>query len=282
MTIGIIGLGLLGSAIAERLIEAGHQVAGYDVEPAHAEALLALGGQAAPSAAELARSCARLWLCLPDSSVVARVVAEIEPSLRPGLLIIDSTTGDPQATVELARGLETKSVRYVDATVLGSSAQARNGRVLIIAGGSEPDVAACKDLLAAVAERWFHVGPAGSGAEMKLVLNLVLGLNRAALAEGLAFARNLGIDPKLALDILQAGASYSRVMDNKGPKMLAEDFAPEARLEQHLKDVGLILAAADRANVRLPLSLAHRELLEKARAAGYGTSDNSAVIKAYD
>ena len=116
---------------------------------------------------------------------------------------------------------------------------------------------------------------------MKLVMNLVLGLNRAVLAEGLEFARACGLDPYTALDILKAGPSYSRAMDTKGTRMLNEDFEPEARLSQHLKDVRLILAAGARAGAHLPLSQIHRELLEAAEEAGFGQSDNCAVIKAF-
>ena len=115
---------------------------------------------------------------------------------------------------------------------------------------------------------------------MKLVLNLVLGLNRAVLAEGLEFARASGIDPWLALEILKASPAYSRAMDTKGARMLNEDFEPEARLSQHLKDVRLILASGERSGAQLPLSEAHRALLEIAESAGFGSLDNSAVIKA--
>ena len=113
---------------------------------------------------------------------------------------------------------------------------------------------------------------------MKLVTNLVLGLNRAALAEGLVLAEELGVDGKQAFDVLRRSMAYSRIMDTKGEKMLTRDFTPQARLSQHLKDVRLILASS---RMPLPLSEAHRALLEKAEALGFGGADNSAVISAY-
>ena len=116
---------------------------------------------------------------------------------------------------------------------------------------------------------------------MKLVVNLVLGLNRAALAEGLALARWCDLDLGQCLRVLQAGAAYSRVMDTKGRKMIEQDFRPEARLSQHLKDVRLILALAEQVGARTPLSQLHRELLERAEAAGWGQDDNSAVIRLF-
>jgi 3-hydroxyisobutyrate dehydrogenase-like beta-hydroxyacid dehydrogenase len=117
---------------------------------------------------------------------------------------------------------------------------------------------------------------------MKLVVNLVLGLNRAVLAEGLAFARGCGLDLPRVLEVLQAGAAYSRVMDAKGARMLARDFRPQARLRQHLKDVELILDEARRVGAKAPLSELHRELLRRVVEQGSGDEDNSAVIRAYD
>ena len=112
---------------------------------------------------------------------------------------------------------------------------------------------------------------------MKLVTNLVLGLNRAALAEGLAFAQQLDLDLTQTLDVLRRSMAYSRIMDTKGEKMITQDFTPQAKLSQHLKDVRLMLAASV---LPLPLSETHRRLLEKAEVLGYGEADNSAVIRA--
>jgi 3-hydroxyisobutyrate dehydrogenase-like beta-hydroxyacid dehydrogenase len=116
---------------------------------------------------------------------------------------------------------------------------------------------------------------------MKLVVNLILGLNRAVLAEGLSLAEALGLDPQRVLEILRASAAYSKVMDTKGQKMLTRDYEPQARLSQHLKDVRLILETGGRTGAALPLSLLHRELLERAEAAGLGDADNSAVIEVF-
>ena len=117
---------------------------------------------------------------------------------------------------------------------------------------------------------------------MKLVSNLVLGLNRVALAEGLVFARTLGIDLEAALQVLIGSMAYSRIMDTKGRKMIEGDFRTQARLSQHLKDIRLILAAAAAAGQELPLTEAHRRLLEAAESAGFGDADNSAIIRAFD
>ena len=196
--------------------------------------------------------------------------------------MIDTTTGDPTQMAAIGDRLAARGVAYLDATVSGSSEQARRGDVVLMVGGDERAFAACGDVFGALARAAFHVGPTGSGAKMKLATNLVLGLNRMALAEGLALARGLGLDLGLTLSVLKEGAAYSRVMDAKGPKMIARDFTPQARLSQHLKDVRLILDEARRVGVASPLSEAHRTMLEMAVGAGYGDADNSAIFLAYD
>jgi 3-hydroxyisobutyrate dehydrogenase-like beta-hydroxyacid dehydrogenase len=193
-------------------------------------------------------------------------------------MVIDTTTGDPAQAMELAGKVRSSDAVYLDAAISGSSAQLRTGDAVVLVGGDADAVARCDDLFRSFARSTIHAGEAGSGAKLKLVTNLVLGLNRAALAEGLTLARSFEIEPELAFRALKEGAAYSRVMEAKGPKMLAGDFSPEARLSQHLKDVRLMLTA----DVRLPLTETHRALLERAETLGFGAADNSAVIKALE
>jgi 3-hydroxyisobutyrate dehydrogenase-like beta-hydroxyacid dehydrogenase len=279
-TIGIIGLGLLGSALADRWLRAGHVVLGYDISADTRQALARAGGRALDSADELAAECDTLVLSLPDSKIVATVIDALEATLRRGLLVIDTTTGDPADAEALGQRLAARRVAFIEATIAGSSAQVRQGEAIAMIGGDEPTLGGCKELLAAVAAQTFYLGPWGSASRMKLVVNLVLGLNRAVLAEGLTLAGALGLEVTRALEILRVGPAYSTVMDTKGPKMLAEDFQPEARLAQHAKDVRLILENAKRTGTALPLSQTHRALLELAEAAGYGPLDNSAILLA--
>ena len=150
-----------------------------------------------------------------------------------------------------------------------------------IVGGPREAFEACVDLFECFSQKTIYAGPCGSGARMKLLSNLVLGLNRAALAEGLVFAQAIGLDPEASLEVLMNTMSHSRIMDTKGRKMVDSDFRTQARLSQHLKDIRLILAAAADAGQELPLSEAHRRLLETAEAAGFGDADNSAVIRGF-
>jgi 3-hydroxyisobutyrate dehydrogenase-like beta-hydroxyacid dehydrogenase len=279
--IGLIGVGLLGTALAERMLASGLPVIGYDPDPAARERLQRAGGSAVASSAEVARTGKTIVLCLPDSNFVNNVVADIDSDLTAESLLIDATTGDPDQTAALAARLAERGIGYVDATIAGSSDQARRGEAVLIVGGRDADVRRAQPVLAAWSERRFQVGPPGSGARMKLIVNLVLGLNRAVLAEGLSLAGACGIDRARALEVLMATPAYSVAMDTKGLKMVNGDFTPVARLAQHLKDVRLIQELARRHRAATPLSAVHEELLQQAVELGLGDADNSAIIRAF-
>jgi 3-hydroxyisobutyrate dehydrogenase-like beta-hydroxyacid dehydrogenase len=280
-TVGVIGLGLMGSALAGRFLVGGLRVVGYDLRSECRELLAGNGGEPVASVRDVFAAARVVVLSLPDSGAVAAVIGE-GGDLCPGTRVLDTTTGDPEATADLGSRLAARSVGYLDATLTGSSEQARLGEVVVTAGGPEDVFRESVGLFRLFASRWFHVGPWGSGARTKLVVNLVLGLNRAALAEGLAFARASGLDPAAVLDVLRCGAAYSRAMDAKGRKMIDGDFTPEAKLSQHLKDVRLVLDAGRRATAVLPLTTLHERLLAELERRGFGDADNSSVIRAFD
>ena len=281
-TIGIVGIGLVGTALAEHLLARGYRVVGYDIDPQRNHHLESLGGCPAGSAREVAEGAGRVLLSLMDSDVVCRVVEGQDgllASTRPPTHIVDPTTGDPVETEALAGRLAARGVAYIDATISGSSQQIRDREATFMVGGNLAAFEDCRDLLEAVGDRIYHLGPSGAGAKAKLASNLILGLNRLVLAEGLVFAESLGLELGPFLELLKASPAYSAAMDVKGAKMLSGDFAPQSRIRQHHKDVAIILAYAQAAGVELPLSAAHMEVLEGALAAGDGDLDNAAVIR---
>ena len=279
--VGLIGLGLVGTALAQRLLNASFHVVGFDIDPSRLRALRESGGDVVEDPAEVASQCPRIILSLPATEVVEDVIRQMYDTLHEGKTIVDTTTGDPERVEELGARLAARGVSYLDATISGSSVQVSRGEVTVMAGGSRGVFDACEDLFRAFAGHWFHVGPCGSGTKVKLVSNLVLGLNRAALAEGLALSLAMGLDAEATLSILSQSSAYSRVMDTKGHKMIAGDFTVQARLSQHLKDVRLILAEGRRHGASLPLSELHDKMLQRLESAGYGELDNSAIAKAY-
>ncbi len=280
-TVGLIGVGLLGTALAERLLQGGFRVIGHDVDSTRGAALRESGGRFSESPSEVFQNCRRVLLSLPHSDVVARVIQQCGDDLKSGAIVVDTTTGSPDATETIGRDLSIRDIEYLDATVAGSSQMVREGQAIVMVGGSEAAYEAVGDLLRTFAKRSFYIGGCGNGARMKLVVNLALGLNRAVLAEALSFARKSGIDADTALDVLQSGPAHSRAMDHKGRKMIDEDFEPQARLAQHLKDVRLILESGRKSGASLPLSELHAQLLDALVEQGFGQLDNSAVIKAF-
>jgi 3-hydroxyisobutyrate dehydrogenase-like beta-hydroxyacid dehydrogenase len=274
--IGLIGLGLMGTALAERLLDHGYRVAVWNRTREKAIPLIAKGAEWSENPLAV---CQRVVLSLYTTEVVEKVLEHLQAGLHPGLILLDTTTGKPEQTAALGGRLAGLGVHYLDAPISGSSQQTREGQATVIVSGDRAAFALCADLWRVMGGKVFHVGPCGTAAKLKLISNLVLGLNRAALAEGLAFAEALGVTPAAALDVMIASNPYSRAMDVKGRKMVERDFTVDARLSQHLKDVHLMLDAAAAAGISLPLTDMHRRLLEQAEVAGLGGQDNSAIIE---
>lgn len=267
-TVGVVGLGLVGRAIAARLAQAGFEVAGFDIE---AGAMAAFHGPKAGSPAELARRASRIVLAVYDTADARNVAAQASPSA-----FVDCTTGDPDGIAALSRDLAARGVRYVEAPLSGSSEAIRRGEALMLVGG---DPAGCEDVLEAISPSRRSVGAAGMAARAKLATNLVLGLNRAALAEGMSFAQAQGIGRAAFLDLVRHSPAASAAALAKGEKMVSGDYAPESRIRQHLKDVDRMLEYGGRAGMGLPLSEAHAALLRAAVQAGDGELDNAAIIR---
>jgi len=274
--IGVIGLGLMGTVLTERLLEHGYRVTVWNRTRSKADALLARGAEWSDN--PLA-GCERVIISLYTTDVVMQVLEELRNGLHAGQIILDTTTGEPAQTTALGEKLAAKGVHYLNAPISGSSEQTRRGQATVIVGGDQAAFDACSDLWRVLGQKVFHVGPCGSAAKMKLISNLVLGLNRVALAEGLAFAEAIGVSPAAALEVMAGSNAYSRAMDVKGRKMVERDFTVQARLSQHLKDVRLMMQAAADAGMTLPLTETHRRLMEQAEAEGLGDLDNSAIIE---
>jgi len=267
----------MGSAIVERLLAHGYSPHVWNRTREQAEPFLDRG--AVWSDNPIA-DCDRVVVSLYSSDVVNAVLMPLLGSVRAGQIVIDTTTGDPESSVVWEQRLRERGAAYLDAPISGSSEQTRRGEATVIVSGDRGAFAACNDLWPILGKNVFHVGASGCAAKMKLVSNLVLGLNRAALAEGLALADVMGLDLTSTLQVLQGSAAYSRQMDTKGRKMIENDFSTQAKLSQHLKDVRLILQSAAANGLTLTLADTHRQLLERAEAMGLGELDNSAIIQA--
>jgi 3-hydroxyisobutyrate dehydrogenase-like beta-hydroxyacid dehydrogenase len=193
--------------------------------------------------------------------------------------VIDCSTGDPEELRALAAQLRKREIAFIEGPLSGSSQQIAAGEATQLLGGEAGTIADNIAVLDAITRQRVHVGPAGMAAKAKLATNLVLGLNRAVLAEGMAFAESLGIAPDTFLALVLATPARSAAAEIKGPMMASGNFEPQSRIRQHLKDVGLMLAAAQATGQPLPLSEAHARLMRAAIAAGDGDLDNAAIVR---
>jgi 3-hydroxyisobutyrate dehydrogenase-like beta-hydroxyacid dehydrogenase len=287
--IGVIGLGLMGSAAATRLTAAGFRVFGYDVDPAAADRLGLPADQRARSVADIAAAC--------DCCVVAVFnTAQVEDVLegpaglaaardsgpereRPPLSVVCISTCDPDAIAALAARLPGDRIGFVEVPVSGTSQQFVKGDGLGLVAGSDADVARIEPVLQAMVPKRHRVGRPGDGGRAKLAINLMLGVNRAALAEGLVFAERMGLDPSAFLAVARDSAAYSQIMDVKGAKMIAADFTPHGKVNQSLKDFSLMLEQAKRIGQRLPLGETYAGLMQGCVDNGEAELDNGAVIR---
>jgi 3-hydroxyisobutyrate dehydrogenase-like beta-hydroxyacid dehydrogenase len=279
--VAIIGLGLMGEVYAKRLIDARIPVTGFDIDPARRARLKDIGGTPADSIAALAKPARCVLIAVFDTAQVEDVIENhLLPALGNGSnkIVLCMSTCDPDQVAALAARVIPRGIRYLDVPVSGTSDQVRRGDGVALIGGDATIADEVADIFDALFARRFHVGKVGDGGRAKLAVNLILGLNRLALAEGLVFAERLGLDPAAFLDVARGSASYSQVMETKGPKMVRGDFSPEGRARQTLKDCRLMLAQAAAAGQPLKMLELHAEVLEACVKAGEADLDNSVVI----
>jgi 3-hydroxyisobutyrate dehydrogenase-like beta-hydroxyacid dehydrogenase len=280
--IAIVGLGLMGEVYAQRLIDAGIPVIGFDIDPARRARLADIGGESVASIAELAAPARAILIAVFNTAQVEDVIENhLLPALgeASGKIVVVMSTCDPDQVAALAARAMPRGIRYLDVPVSGTSDQVRRGDGVALIGGDAAIAAEMKDVFDALFARSFHVGKIGDGGRAKLAVNLILGLNRLALAEGLVFAERLGLNPAAFLPVAKGSASYSQVMETKGQKMLSGDFSPEGRAKQTLKDVHLMLDQAAGKGQKLSMLEVHADILESCVRAGEADLDNSVVIK---
>lgn len=280
--IGLIGIGLMGMACAKRLRAAGLNLLGYDVDTKKTDALIALGGEAAKSVAEIAAACDQVVLAVFNTDQVEETVDALfkgRPAGKPALIVLCVSTCDPDRIEALVARTPVDKLRYVESPVSGTSDQTEKGDALGMIGGDPAAAEAAKDVLDAICPRRHHLGPAGSGGRAKLAINLILGVNRAALAEGLVFAQKLGLDPGAFLKVARESAAQSQVMDIKGPKMVSGDYTPHGFIHQTRKDFLLMLEQAKARGQGLPLAETYVSIVDGCVAAGEAERDNSIVIE---
>jgi len=284
-TVGIVGVGLLGSAIAGRFIKAGHAVVGFDILPARVAALTAMGGKAAPSAAAVAQSAEAVCTLLPSLAAAEAAVLGRDGILagaRPGLTVIQMSTISPTLTERLARKVTRKGVGFLDCPVSGTTSMIERGDGSFIVGGERALFERWRPVLESALPRVVHVGRAGQAMTLKLVANLLVALHSAAAAEALTLARKAGLDLDVTLDVLVSSAATSSMLKVRGPMIASGDFTAQMKLDLFMKDIHLMQEAARAVGAPLPFTDLAERLYAAAQAAGHGGEDLAVVVKAIE
>ena len=280
-TIAFIGLGIMGAPMAGHLVDAGHDVVGYNRSRPAVDALVGRGGRAATSVAEAVREAEVVITMVPDSPDVEDVALSPEgiyASAKPGALHIDCSTIRPDVARKVAAAGAKHGVRVVDAPVSGGEAGAKEATHSIMVGGEAEDVDAARPYLDVVGATVVHVGPAGAGQTVKAANQLVVAGNIQLLAEALVFLEAHGVDTEAAVAVLGGGLAGSTVLNRKAAGMRAREFTPGFRVDLHHKDLGIATDAAREAGVAIPIGAHVAQLMEALRAMGHGELDHSALL----
>ncbi|MBG6212319.1 MAG: 2-hydroxy-3-oxopropionate reductase [Cryobacterium sp.] len=280
--VSVIGLGIMGLPMAINLVKAGHTVTGFNRSPARLDALITAGGHGATSVAEAARGADVVITMVPDSPDVEGVVSGSDgvfATAAPGTLWIDASTIRPDVAKRLAENAATAGLRPLDAPVSGGEQGAIDGVLSIMVGGDSADFDAAQDVLGAVGKTIVHVGPSGSGQTVKAANQLIVAANIEVLAEAIAFLEAHGVDLDAALTVLGGGLAGSKVLEQKGTKMVKRDFEPGFRLALHHKDLGIVTAASREAGVIIPLGAVVAQLVAATVNQGDGALDHSGLFK---
>jgi 3-hydroxyisobutyrate dehydrogenase-like beta-hydroxyacid dehydrogenase len=279
--IAIVGVGLLGSAVASRLLEAGAEVAGYDLRPGQTEALSARGLESAASLAAAVAGREMVFTILPTPDAVDSAIRGADGVLahaEPGTIIAQMSTISPGLTRSLAAAAADRRLGFIDAPISGTSAMVARGEGTIFAGGAAAVVEACRAVFDAIARKTLHVGDVGEAMLVKLTTNLLVGLNTAAVAEALVLGVKGGLAPDRLIDIWNASAATSRMLEVRGPMMASHRFDAQMKAELFAKDFALMLDEGRRLAVPLPLTGLTQQLTLATIAAGRGGEDLAAIV----
>jgi len=278
--VAMIGLGLMGGTLASHLIAEGRDVIGYDPVAERGREHADRGGTVAESVTAAVGAVEVAILSLPTSTIMVEVCREIAAAPSRDLLVVDTTTGDPDEVLVAAGFLAEAGVGYVDATVSGNAAMAADRDIIFMVGGDDAHLEVATTLLEPLARRVYAVGPVGAGSRAKLVVNHILSINRTALAEGLTVAEKAGLDLDSMLEVLIDSAAYSKAMNIWGARMVGADYDPPAsRVRQGHKDSRLINAHADSLGASHDLVQTVRAVLAEAEEAGLSDADQSAIME---
>jgi putative dehydrogenase len=288
-TLGVIGLGSMGRGAALSALRRGIPTWGYDLNPAACATVADAGGCIAGSVAELAGHCDAVQLLVVNAAQTEHVLfgdgqngGGLAAQLKPGSVVITSATVDPTLPPLWEARLAERGLWLIDAPVSGGAAKAANGEMTVMASGKPEAFAAVGALLDAVAGKVYRLGDrAGLGSTVKMVNQHLAGVHIAAACEAMALGIRAGADPAQLYEVICNAAGSSWMFANRVPHILAGDYTPLSSVNIFIKDLGIVLDAARKLAVPLPLAAAAHQLYLGTAGAGHGAEDDSAVIKLY-
>src|SRR5437899_7164731 len=278
--LGFVGIGYMGRPIARRLLESGFKLTAYDRDPSKVEELIRYGGTVAQSASELSSSCNVVLSCLPSDEAVLNIYSGpdgVFANAHGGSVVIDLSTVYPETAQELSRLGSEHGVEVLDVTISGSTPAAEKGLLTLFGGGNKECFDGAESIFRVIAQKYFHLGPSGSGATMKLVVNTLLGIGMQAIAEAVALGEKAGLDRNRLLDVLSQTAVVAPAHVGKLQRAMKRDYSPQFPIRLMNKDFGLILDLASTVGARMPATGAAFDI--NARQLDEGAEqDFSAVI----
>jgi 3-hydroxyisobutyrate dehydrogenase-like beta-hydroxyacid dehydrogenase len=277
MRVAFLGLGIMGQPMATNLIKAGHEVTVWNRTPGK----MVEGAGIAPTPAAAAQGAEVVWMCVSDTAAVEKTLfgpEGVEASLTEGMIVADSSTISPSATLRFSERVRGKGAAYVDAPMTGSKIGAANGTLIFMVGGDGAAVDRLNPLFAAMGKKIFRMGETGKGQATKLAMNLQIALIFEGFAEALTLATKLGVDPKRLVSLIEATMVKSGVVEYKAPFVLQRDFTPNFPLRLMHKDILLTLEAAKEARVKLPALETVEEIYDLATEEGHRDLDYAATL----
>ncbi len=279
-SVGLIGLGLMGRPIATNLLKKGFSLTVWNRTPARAQALASEGARVAATPQEVAAASDVLIVIVSDPPAVEHVLWGDKGalgSLRRGSVLVECSTISPTLARREAAACAERGVEYLDAPVTGGTWGAEKGELVMMVGGAEEALKRVEPVFAAIAKRWFHLGPAGAGQTVKLAMNLLLALEVDALAEALALAQAGGVAGERLVEVMQSSMGRAPVLDVKAPMLLEHNYPPSFPLRLMHKDLALALELAKQLGVSLPAGTAAGEIYSKILSAAREDLDYAAI-----
>jgi len=279
MDVGIIGLGIMGGAMAANLLRAEHRVVGYDIDGDKVEVLAGEGVIPAGSVSEVAYAAEVVVLSLPTTDALHEVVDELAGCGATGVLCIEAGTLPLADKVAAREKLDQAGLELMDVPLSGTGIQARDATLVVLASGSREGFDAAKPVFDAIGRSSHYLGEFGNGSKMKYIANLLVAVHNLATAEAHALGIAAGMDPRVVQEVMEDGVGSSKIFEIRGPMMVADDYPPAARLDIIRKDAGLIADYARSVGAPTPLLDVALEVYEDASAAGLGDLDAAALLR---